>query len=89
MKIDFKNLGGIDEGSIELNGFTLFCGKNNSGKTYAMYSLYGLLEKEFDIRFNFVKEVVTNLKKNGTYRLEVSTILNLHQKEMIKHIDLH
>ncbi|MEY3881324.1 MAG: hypothetical protein RIQ94_2120 [Pseudomonadota bacterium] len=89
MKIEFENLGGIDKGSIELNDFTLFCGKNNSGKTYAMYSLYGLLEKEFDIRFNFVKEVVANLKKNGTYRLEVSTILNLHQKEMIKHIEGH
>lgn len=89
MKIDFKNLGGIDEGSIELNDFTLFCGKNNSGKTYVMYSLYGLLEKEFDINFSFVKEVIANLKKNGTYHLEISSILSLHQKEMIKHIDEH
>jgi hypothetical protein len=89
MKIDFENLGGIDKGSIELNDFTLFCGKNNSGKTYAMYSLYGLLEKEFDIRFNFVKDVVSKLKKDGTLRLEVSEILNQYQKEMIKHIEEH
>lgn len=89
MKIDFENLGGIDEGSVELNDFTLFCGKNNSGKTYVMYSLYGLLEKEFDIRFNFVKEVVANLKKNGTYHLEVSSIIDQYKNEMIKHIEEH
>ena len=89
MKIEFEHLGGIDKGSIELNDFTLFCGKNNSGKTYVMYSLYGLLEKDFDIRFNFVKKIIEKLKQEGTHRLNVSDILNLHQKEMVKHIEDH
>ncbi|MCX7088092.1 MAG: AAA family ATPase [Methylococcales bacterium] len=89
MKIDFENLGGIDKGSIELNDFTLFCGRNNSGKTYAMYSLYGLLEKEFDIRFNFVKEVIEKLKQAGTHSLSVKGILDLHQKEMVENIEYH
>lgn len=89
MKITFKNLGSIEQGSVELNDFTIFCGKNNSGKTYAVYSLYGLLEKEFEIRFNFVKEVISKLKKDGTYHLEVSNILKDHQTEMIKHIEDH
>ncbi len=89
MKIEFENLGCIEQGSVELNDFTIFCGKNNSGKTYAMYSLYGLLEKEFDIRFNFVKEIIVTLKKEGTYRLNVVDIFEKHQQEMIKHIQDH
>jgi len=52
MKIDFEHLGGIDKGSIELNDITLFCGRNNSGKTYVMYCLYGLLNKKFNISFD-------------------------------------
>lgn len=31
MKIDFENLGNIEKGSIELNDFTLFCGKDTRG----------------------------------------------------------
>ncbi|MCK9395918.1 MAG: ATP-binding protein [Methylobacter sp.] len=89
MKIEFENLGGIDKGSIELNDFTIFCGKNNSGKTYAMYSIYGLLDKEFDIHFGFVKDIIDKLKENGTYHLEVVDILAQHRKEMIKYIEKH
>lgn len=89
MKIDFENLGGINKGCIELNDFTLFCGRNNSGKTYAMYSLYGLLEKEFDIRFHFVKEIIKKLKQDGTHSLDVKEILDLHQKEMVENIEHH
>ena len=35
-----KNLGPIRRGSFEVKPLTLFCGPNNSGKTWAMYSLY-------------------------------------------------
>ncbi|MBK8816384.1 MAG: AAA family ATPase [Methylococcaceae bacterium] len=89
MKIDFEHLGGIEKGSIQLNDFTLFCGKNNSGKTYVMYSLYGLLEKDFDIRFNFVKKIIEKLKLEGTYRLDVREVFNSNQIEMVKHIEEH
>lgn len=86
MKIDFENFGCIDEGSIELNDFTLFCGKNNSGKTYAMYCLYGLLNKKFNISFDFVKSVVEKLKQDGIYHLEVADIIAQHQEEMAQHL---
>ncbi len=89
MKIDFEHLGGIEKGSIQLNDFTLFCGKNNSGKTYVMYSLYGLLEKDFDIRFNFVKKIIEKLKLEGTCRLDVREVFNSNQVEMVKHIEEH
>jgi len=87
MKIDIENLGGIDKGSIELNDFTIFCGKNNSGKTYAMYSIYGLLDNKFNISFEFVKPIVDRLKQEGSFFLDIDEIISEHKEEMISHIE--
>ncbi|NOQ64791.1 MAG: AAA family ATPase [Methyloprofundus sp.] len=89
MKINFEHLGNIKQGSVTLNEFTLLCGKNNSGKTYVMYSLYGLLEKEFDIRFDFVKDIINDLKKNSTHTLSINDILESKIHEMTSHIEEH
>lgn len=43
MKINFQNLGPLNEGSIELKKLTIIAGGNNTGKTYLTYTLYGLL----------------------------------------------
>jgi len=89
MKIDFENLGSIKKGGIELNDLTLFCGENNCGKTYVMYSLYGLLDKKFDIRFSFVKKIISELKENGAYELDVADVIARHQGNMILEIENH
>ncbi|CBA33098.1 hypothetical protein CTU_32430 [Cronobacter turicensis z3032] len=39
----FKNIGCISRGEIDAKPLTLLCGKNNTGKTWVMYSLYGFL----------------------------------------------
>ncbi|MCX7093595.1 MAG: AAA family ATPase [Methylobacter sp.] len=88
MKIDFENLGGIDEGSVELNDFTLFCGKNNSGKTYVMYSLYGLLDNQLNFSFDFVNPIIDKLKQEGSYILDIAEIISEHQGEMVRHIEV-
>lgn len=41
MKFEFDNLGPIKYGQIELGKLTVFCGKNNTGKTYVNYLIYG------------------------------------------------
>ena len=43
MKFSFENLGAISHGDIELADLTVLCGKNNTGKTYLTYGLYGFL----------------------------------------------
>ncbi|MBK9184955.1 MAG: AAA family ATPase [Moraxellaceae bacterium] len=42
MKISFENFGVINKGEIEQKPLTILCGENNTGKTYAMYAMYGL-----------------------------------------------
>ncbi len=44
MKIIVENLGTIRYGELELGNFTVLCGKNNSGKTYVTYALYGFID---------------------------------------------
>ena len=43
LKIYLKNLGILKHAEFSLGDLTLICGKNNTGKTYADYALYGFL----------------------------------------------
>ena len=45
MKIVVKNLGVLRQAEFSLGDLTIICGKNNTGKTYATYALYGFLNK--------------------------------------------
>jgi len=87
MKIDFEHLGTIEQGSITLNDFTVFCGKNNSGKTYAMYSIYGLLKVDIPVKFDFVQLIIAELKQNGTYLLNVEELFTTYKEEIINGIE--
>lgn len=45
MRFHFHNLPPLREAEIELGDFTIIAGKNNSGKTYLAYALYGFLKQ--------------------------------------------
>ena len=53
MKISLKNVGMLDEAEFEVGDLTIICGENNTGKTYATYSLYGFL--------NYLKHYIGNI----------------------------
>ncbi len=40
----FKNMGPVKEAELELGDLTIIAGRNNTGKTYLVYALYGLLK---------------------------------------------
>lgn len=40
----FRNIGPIKEAAIELGDLTIIAGRNNTGKTYLVYTLYGFLK---------------------------------------------
>ncbi|MCI5148524.1 MAG: hypothetical protein D3916_03865, partial [Candidatus Electrothrix sp. MAN1_4] len=43
MQLKMKNLGPLRQAEFEMGDLTVICGKNNTGKTYATYALYGFL----------------------------------------------
>lgn len=61
MKIHIKNIGMLDEAEFEVGDLTLICGENNTGKTYATYSLYGYLDFMRSIRENMFLRARRNL----------------------------
>jgi len=61
-RINIRNLGSIEEGEIELKPLTILFGKNNTGKTYAGYLLWGFsISKEIS---RFAKDKDRKLFKN-------------------------
>ncbi|MFT5618903.1 MAG: putative ATPase, partial [Arenicella sp.] len=44
MEINISNLGTIKKGKLELGKLTILGGKNNSGKTYVAYTIYGFIK---------------------------------------------
>lgn len=44
VKFMFRNLGPIEEAELELGNLTIIAGRNNTGKTYLAYTLYGFLK---------------------------------------------
>lgn len=44
MYFEIENVGTIKHANIELGKLTVICGKNNTGKTYITYSIYGFLQ---------------------------------------------
>ena len=44
VKFRFKNLGPVKNAELELGDLTIMAGRNNTGKTYMVYALYGFLQ---------------------------------------------
>ncbi len=72
MKFNFEQLGGIDNGAVELGDLTVICGPNNMGKTYISYAIYGLLRhfKQW-IDLSVSRERLAQLRDEGTLEIEL------------------
>ena len=44
VKFRFKNIGPVTDAELELGDLTIIAGRNNTGKTYLVYTLYGFLK---------------------------------------------
>ena len=85
MKVSLKNVGMLDEAEFEVGDLTIICGENNTGKTYATYSLYGYLDFMRTIRESlFYRYRGTMLEENDEYRQEIKekkwTYIELKEK---------
>lgn len=78
MKLTLKQVGCLSEAVIEPGELTVFCGGNNTGKTYAMYVLWGVLCDRFWFVFPFAEKLASELKKEGVITLSIADMLNQH-----------
>ncbi|MFM7878665.1 MAG: AAA family ATPase [Microcystis panniformis] len=74
MKVKIKNLGILKQAEFSLGDFTIICGGNNTGKTYATYALFGFLDTWRRLltgpRFG-LKEKINQLLSDGVISLDL------------------
>uniref|UniRef100_UPI00404AE711 AAA family ATPase n=1 Tax=Gelidibacter sp. TaxID=2018083 RepID=UPI00404AE711 len=86
MKIEIKNLGAIKNAEINLNKrLTVFCGPNNSGKTYAAFIIYALTKSGLKYfrsnkKNNLILELIENQK--AVFNIDVEDIWNYRKNEL-------
>ena len=94
MIIHIKNFGKIDSADIDLSSLVIFVGENNSGKTYVMQLIYGLIDLLRDIRTHIF--LVSNNpglfvdwdgKKGFSVSLDDAGFINLLQQAVNSYIE--
>lgn len=75
MKLHIENLGIIRQAEIDLDKkFTVFCGRNSTGKTYASYVLHAFLEDGNIYQLSCVREIVGQIIAKGSFTLSKTYI---------------
>lgn len=87
MKIEIRNLGAIKHIVLEPKPLTIITGKNNSGKTYAMYTLWALASLGDRIVFAAVEDLAKNLKNNGVIEFNLKNFLKENWLNLITSIN--
>ena len=74
MRLSLKNLGILKKAEFSLGELTIICGKNNTGKTYATYALFGFLLgwKSF-LEARISNQTIEALFKDGVTRIDVTS----------------
>jgi len=73
MKIKLNNLGAIKQAEFEIGDLTIVCGKNNTGKTYTTYALFGFLDsKNKFLQIDIENTYIENLLHNGNISIDLT-----------------
>lgn len=77
MKFTFTNLGAINQAEIELGDLTIICGENNTGKTYATYTIYGFLSFWRDVFYIDVPDdIIQKLVETETANWDLAPLID-------------
>lgn len=85
MKIQVKNLGTLKQAEFTLGDFTIICGGNNTGKTYATYALFGFLfawRQMVSLEISNAK--IEQLLREGVTRIEIREYVEQAQEAIAK-----
>ncbi|MDJ0511754.1 MAG: AAA family ATPase [Crocosphaera sp.] len=89
MKFEIHNLGYIKQAEIELGDLTIICGKNNTGKTYVNYAIYGFL-KTLKSNLDFeIENEVNQLLEQGTVKINLSEYNNKFTNSVVEFSKLY
>ncbi len=73
MRIRLKNLGILKHAEFSLGDLTIICGKNNTGKTYMAYALYGFLQSWRELMdFSVSDTQIQRLLADGVLNIDLS-----------------
>ena len=98
MIVRVRNFGKIESADINLSSLTIFVGENNSGKTYLMQLIYGLLTFFQGINFiNFlgrfdkltINKEITNIASDNkefynAFQFEINNYINNQKNNIVK-----
>ncbi|MCQ2969612.1 MAG: ATP-binding protein [Clostridium sp.] len=80
MNFNFTNLGPLSHADISLNNLTIICGKNNTGKTYINYAIYGFYNCLYELLAKAISKYNFITIKNNTCSINLSDVFkNLEQ----------
>ena len=101
MIVHVRNFGKIESADIDLSDLTIFVGENNSGKTYLMQLIYGLIDcffysKKFDdflgdfpelkINTDVTEIKASDIKFYSSFENELNQFIKLEKNEIVKRI---
>lgn len=81
-----KKLGRLEHAPISIKPLTIMCGKNHTGKTWLMYSIYGFLKNKFN-KLENMNSILRDLKEKGTLNFNLSEWIEENHEYFIKHIE--
>lgn len=77
MELELKNIGRIEKANIKIDGITVICGDNNTGKSTVGKMLYAVYQSFYDIQGTLERE------RGEAYR----SILNRTVRELDRRTD--
>lgn len=83
MKITLQSFGRLKTAEVDLKPLTLFCGPNNTGKTYAMYGVYGLVKRIASPRLEFLEPLLADLNARGALEIDLEPLLEQHRADIV------
>lgn len=85
MKFTFHRLGALDHADIDLNNLTIVCGKNNIGKTYLTYALYGFLNTwKYFLDAKISSSDYATLREKGNVEIDIE---KQYHKKLKDHLE--
>ena len=90
VKFIFKKIGPIKEAELELGDITIIAGRNNTGKTYLVYTLYGFLELwkwELWSMSPEIEKIIKEVKEKGRFKRTIDReTIDQERKKIIRDV---